>query len=115
MIVALTSFLLLAGVFFSLVAAIGIVRMPDIYCRMHAATKAGSFGIGLMLLALSIDASDSRIWIQSILIILFFFLTAPIGAHMIGRTGLIHKSPLWQPKELPEKQPLPRGQSYHQD
>ncbi len=103
MIVFLTSFLLLSGVFFALVAALGLIRMPDLYCRMHAATKAGAFGIGLMLLALSLGSGEARIWIQSGLIVLFFFLTAPIGAHMIGRAGLIHKLPLWQSEEIPKK------------
>ena len=91
------SALLILGALFALIAAIGIVRMPDIYCRMHAATKAGAFGVSLILLALCVAMPTVRVFIQSILIIAFFYLTAPVAAHLIGRVGLIRKLPLWKP------------------
>jgi multicomponent Na+:H+ antiporter subunit G len=97
MITIIASILLLLGSLFALVAAIGIVRMPDIYCRMHAATKAGAFGVSLILLALCIALPTVRVVIQSILIIAFFYLTAPIAAHLIGRVGMNWKLPLWKP------------------
>ena len=58
--------------------------MPDLYCRMHAATKAGAFGVALLLLALMFDAPSGRSFFEGIAIMLFFYLTAPIGALMIG-------------------------------
>ena len=91
------SALLILGALFALIAAIGIVRMPDIYCRMHAATKAGAFGVSLILLALCVAIPTVRIFIQSILIIVFFYLTAPVAAHLIGRVGMIRKLPMWKP------------------
>ncbi|MGK0176424.1 MAG: multicomponent Na+:H+ antiporter subunit G [Lentimonas sp.] len=97
MITFISSALLLLGALFALVAAIGIVRMPDIYCRMHAATKAGAFGVSLILLALCVAIPTLRVCIQSILIIAFFYLTAPVAAHLIGRVGIIQKLPLWKP------------------
>ena len=97
MITFISSALLLLGALFALVAAIGVVRMPDIYCRMHAATKAGAFGVSLILLALCVAIPTLRVCIQSILIIAFFYLTAPVAAHLIGRVGIIHKLPLWKP------------------
>ncbi|MGK0310228.1 MAG: multicomponent Na+:H+ antiporter subunit G [Lentimonas sp.] len=97
MIAFISSALLLLGSLFALVAAIGIVRMPDIYCRMHAATKAGAFGVSLILLALCVAIPTLRVCIQSILIIAFFYLTAPVAAHLIGRVGIIQKLPLWKP------------------
>jgi multicomponent Na+:H+ antiporter subunit G len=97
MITFISSALLLLGSLFALVAAIGIVRMPDIYCRMHAATKAGAFGVSLILLALCVAIPTLRVCIQSILIIAFFYLTAPVAAHLIGRVGIIQKLPLWKP------------------
>ena len=87
------STLLLLGALFALIAAIGIVRMPDIYCRMHAATKAGAFGVSLILLALCVAMPSVRVCIQSILIIAFFYLTAPVAAHLLGRVGMIRKLP----------------------
>ncbi len=93
----ITSLLLITGSLFALIAAIGIVRMPDIYCRMHAATKAGAFGVSLILLALCVAVPTVRVVIQSILIIAFFYLTAPVAAHLIGRVAMIRKLPLWKP------------------
>ena len=95
--IIIASILLLVGSSFALVAAIGIVRMPDIYCRMHAATKAGAFGVSLILLALCVAVPLLRVFIQSILIIAFFYLTAPVAAHLIGRVGMKQKLPFWKP------------------
>ena len=94
----LIGFLPLAGGFFVLVAALGVYRMPDLYCRMHAATKAGALGNRLLLLALVCAAPTPRVIVQSLLIVLFFFLTAPVAAQMIGRAALLRGVPLWQRK-----------------
>ena len=94
----LIGFLPLAGGFFVLVAALGVYRMPDLYCRMHAATKAGALGNSLLLLALVCAAPTPRVIVQSLLIVLFFFLTAPVAAQMIGRAALLRGVPLWQRK-----------------
>ena len=97
MMIIIASTLLILGSLFALIAAIGIVRMPDIYCRMHAATKAGAFGVSLILLALCVALPTPRVFIQSILIIGFFYLTAPVAAHLIGRVGMMRKLPIWKP------------------
>lgn len=88
----LTSLLLLTGSTFALIAAIGMLRMPDVLCRMHAATKAGAFGASLIMLAVIIVLPHLRIIIQGGLIIIFFYLTAPVAAHMIGRVVLRNTS-----------------------
>lgn len=93
----IASTLLLLGSLFALIAAIGVVRMPDIYCRMHAATKAGAFGVSLILLALCVALPTLRVFVQSLLIVGFFYLTAPVAAHLIGRVGIKRKLPLWKP------------------
>ncbi len=99
----LATILILMGAFFSLIAALGVVRMPDLYCRMHAATKAGAFGLTLILIALCILAPDLRVIIQSVLIIIFFYLTAPIAGQMIGRAASLRNIPTWErPKNPPQ-------------
>ena len=103
MITYIASFLILSGVFFALIAALGIVRMPDIYCRIHAATKAGALGVGLILLALCVCSPTPRVCIQSVLILIFSYLTAPIAAHMIGRVALLRNLPQWNPKSDSKK------------
>ena len=88
MISIVANLLLLAGSIFALIAAIGMVRMPDTLCRMHAATKAGAFGACLIMVSVMLFMPQLRIIIQGALIIVFFYLTAPVAAHMIGRVIL---------------------------
>ncbi len=75
------------GIFFCLIAAIGTFRFKDVYCRMHAATKAGAFGVSKLLMGVNILEFSWRSFLTSILIIFFFYLTAPIAAHLIGRAA----------------------------
>ncbi|AYG58516.1 monovalent cation/H(+) antiporter subunit G [Rhizobium jaguaris] len=84
------AFLLLAGALFSLVASIGIVRLPDLYSRMHAASKAGTVGSGLLLLAVGVHSQDLPILARALAGFLFFVLTAPISAHLLARAA--HKA-----------------------
>lgn len=85
----LTIFFLVAGLFFMLVAGLGMVRMPDLYTRMHAATKASTLGISGIALAALIYLGDYTATTRVILIILFFFLTAPIGAHALAGAAYV--------------------------
>ncbi len=75
--------LILAGSFFIMVAAIGLVRFKDLYSRLHAGTKAPSFGIFLILLGVSIYFNTPAVYIKSLFIVLFIYLTAPLSAHAI--------------------------------
>lgn len=87
---------MLFGAAFALVAALGTLRLPDLYCRMHAATKAGSFGASLLLIAACLHFQDGRVVLQSLMIIGFFYFTAPIAAHMLGRVGYHRGVRVWQ-------------------
>ncbi|MFN3260122.1 MAG: monovalent cation/H(+) antiporter subunit G [Pikeienuella sp.] len=80
--------LLLLGSVFTIVAGIGVVRLPDVFTRMHASTKVGTLGSGLILAGVAVHFADSAIVLRCILIVVFLLLTAPIGAHMIGRAAL---------------------------
>ncbi|KQV63806.1 monovalent cation/H(+) antiporter subunit G [Rhizobium sp. Root1220] len=84
------SFLLLAGSLFALVAAIGIVRLPDLYTRMHAASKAGTVGSGLLLLAAGIGSGEVAALIRALAGFVFFLLTAPVAAHLLAKAA--HKA-----------------------
>ena len=85
----LTAVFLLSGVFFSLVAGIGIVRLPDLYLRMHAASKTTSLGLVGLLLAILVHFGSYEVITKVLVVILFSFLTSPVGAHMIGRSAYI--------------------------
>ena len=79
--------LLVAGGFFCLVAGIGIVRMNDVFGRMHAATKAGTLGLALIAIAVMVLADTWLEILEALFVFVFMIFTAPIGAHLIGRAA----------------------------
>ncbi|MBC2775592.1 monovalent cation/H(+) antiporter subunit G [Rhizobium sp. AQ_MP] len=79
--------LTVVGALFSLIAAIGLNRLPDLYTRMHAASKAGTVGSGLLLLAVGLHAADVATFGRAVAGIVFFVLTAPISAHLLARAA----------------------------
>lgn len=92
----ISGILLLSGAFFMLVASVGVLRLPDLLMRMHASTKAGTLGAGLILLALSFAYADIGIIARSVATIIFVVLTAPVAAHVIGRASYFSGITLWK-------------------
>lgn len=90
------------GVIFILLAAVGFVRMPDFYTRVSVTTKAATLGIGLMLGGAAIYFGEVSITSRVLAIILFLLLTAPISAHMIGRTSYFIGIGLWKHSVIDE-------------
>jgi multicomponent Na+:H+ antiporter subunit G len=88
--------LIIIGAFFTLFAALGVLRFPDLYTRMHAASKAGVFGSGLILIGLAIHASDVAISLRAVLAILFLILTTPISAHLLAKAAYAVGYPAWK-------------------
>lgn len=82
-----TAGIIVFGAFFSLVAAIGINRLPDLYTRMHAASKAGTIGSGLLLLAVGVHAADLATLSRALAGFFFFVLTAPVSAHLLAKAA----------------------------
>jgi multicomponent Na+:H+ antiporter subunit G len=91
----ITALVLLAGSLLMLLAALGAVRMPDLLMRMHATTKAGALGSGLIMLAVAVFFGSAEVWARVLAIIAFIMLTAPVAAHIIGRAGYFVGVPLW--------------------
>lgn len=83
----LTALLVAAGAFILLVAAVGVLRLPDVFMRMHASTKAGALGAGLLLLSVAVVEGELGATLRVAATILFIFLTAPVAAHAIGRAA----------------------------
>ena len=79
---------IVAGGIFGLLAAVGVLRLPDLYTRMHAASKAGVVGSGLILLGVALASGESAIILRAILGILFLTLTTPISAHLLARAAI---------------------------
>jgi multicomponent K+:H+ antiporter subunit G len=94
------SLLMLAGGAFALVGAIGLVRLRDLYMRLHAPTKASTLGVGGALLAsmLYFGWTGQRVVVHELLITLFVFMTAPISAHLLVKSALGHE-PLRRPPQ----------------
>ncbi len=84
------------GALFILLAAIGVIRMPDLYLRISVTTKAATLGIGLLLIAAATYFNEFGISSRVAAIILFMLLTAPVGAHMIGRASYFTGVKLWK-------------------
>lgn len=92
----LIALLLGGGTFFALVAAIGVVRMPDIYMRLSAASKASTLGASLILTAVALFFDSLAVTGKIVAIIAFTLLTAPVAAHMLGRAAYFSGEPLWK-------------------
>lgn len=80
--------LILCGAVFTLIAAIGVIRLPDVLTRMHASTKAGTLGASLILAAAAVVFADTSTIAKCVVAVLFLLLTAPLAGHMIGRASL---------------------------
>lgn len=87
---------LLAGCLFMLVAALGVFRMPDLLTRMHATTKSGVLGAGLIMCAVMLFFGESGVTLKALAVMAFTTLTSPIAAHTIGRAGYFIGVPLWE-------------------
>ena len=86
--------LMLAGGFFCLVAGVGVVRMKDVFARMHAATKAGTLGLALICIAVMVEAETWGQVVEALVVFLFMIASAPVGAHLIGRAAFRTGVPL---------------------
>ena len=78
---------LLLGALFSLIAAVGVIRLPDLFSRMHAASKAGAVGGGLILLAVALVSFDLAVALRAIVGVVFLLLTTPVAAHLLARAS----------------------------
>lgn len=92
----LVSLCVLTGCFFMMLAGLGALRMPDLLMRLHATTKAGTLGIGLIMIGVAVHFLDSGVTTRAMAIVLFIILTAPVAAHAIGRAGYFVGVPLWE-------------------
>jgi multicomponent Na+:H+ antiporter subunit G len=93
---AVSSALLLVGCAFLLLASIGVIRMPDLYIRMSASSKAVTLGVGCLALGLALKMDDAGVSTRAILLVFLFLLKAPVAAHMLGRASYFAGVPLWE-------------------
>ncbi len=107
--------LLVSGSIFIIIGAIGIIRLPDVFCRMHAAGIIDTSGAGLILAGLILQAGFTMVAVKLVLIGAFLFFTSPTTTHAlagaaefgIGIPGTGKKKPYPREKE-PEREKEPR-------
>jgi multicomponent Na+:H+ antiporter subunit G len=82
--------LLVAGSLFAVVGGIGLLRLPDLFARMHGAGMTDTMGAGLILTGLMFQAGLSLVALKLVLILLFLLLTSPTSAHALAKSALAH-------------------------
>lgn len=80
---------LIVGACFVLVGAVGILRFPDLLTRMHATTKAGTLGVGLIFVAIALHEGSFSLGALAAVGLIFIMMTAPISAHLLGRAAYL--------------------------
>ncbi|NPE29204.1 monovalent cation/H(+) antiporter subunit G [Methanococcoides sp. SA1] len=86
----ISTFLLVVGAFFVFLGMVGLIRLPDVYNRLHATTKIGTLGAFGVMLSIVTKVGLEPIGVKAITVGLFILLTAPVAAHMIGRAAHRH-------------------------
>ena len=104
-----TAILWMAGPAFALLAAVGVLRMPDVFTRMQASTKASTLGLGCLLMGAALQLGDFGSFIRVASIGAFILLTTSVAAHVIARASYLADVPLWDGTVLDERRRDPSG------
>ena len=92
----LAIFFLIGGLFFMLVGAVGVLRLPDAYHRLHAASKCSTLGMMGLLLAACLHVGTGDVVAKSIAVMLFIFVSTPVGSHMLAKAAHRDKAGQWK-------------------
>lgn len=91
----LSVFLMVCGLFLFTSGTLGLLRLPDFYCRMHATGKCDTLGALLILTGLAIYNGFSLVSLKILFIVIFIFLANPTATHAIGRAALVNRVQPW--------------------
>ncbi len=103
--------LMLAGAVIAVIAAVGLHRLPDVYARMHVATKPATLGITLCLTGAALRADNASTATKLMLAVIFQLVTTPAAGHLLGRAAHAARVPVSEFTVLDELRPLPAEQS----
>jgi multicomponent Na+:H+ antiporter subunit G len=98
-----TGILWIVGSSFAFLAALGVLRMPDVFTRMQASTKASTLGLGCLLVGAALQLADLASIIRLLSIGAFTLVTTPVSAHLIARAAYRADIPLWDGTVLDER------------
>ncbi len=96
MVELLSSITLWLGLFFLAIGSIGIIKMPDIYCKLHASGKCDTLGIFLAFAGISMQLDDWHQVLKIFLILVFIAIANPTSAHLVGRTAKHSNIKFWK-------------------
>lgn len=85
----LVALFVILGALAVLVAAVGLLRMPDLYTRMQATSKAATLGAILVLIGSAVAFGSTAITVKSLIVVVFLALTVPVASHMLARAGYV--------------------------
>ena len=91
---------IVAGLFFMIVGTVGILRMPDIFTRLHAAGMTDTMGAGFLILGMCLQAGLGLVFVRLVLVYAFLTFTSPISTHALARAALAGGE---TPYEVPEE------------
>ena len=95
--------LMMTGATLALLAGVGVIRMPDVFTRMQASTKASTLGLGCLLAALTLQHPEISFVIRALSIGGFMMLTTAVSAHAIARAAALTGVPLWKGTRVDER------------
>jgi multicomponent Na+:H+ antiporter subunit G len=81
------------GTILILLAAVGLLRLPDVYMRCHAAGKAATLGVCCTLLAVAVGLAQAGGWVRALISIAFLFVTIPVGTQLVARAAFRNGAP----------------------
>lgn len=87
--------ILLLGAVLIVISAVGVLRLPDVFMRLHAATKAGTLGAGLVLLGAAVHFGLLAVSVKATVVFLFLLVTAPVAGHVLGRAAVLDGDTKW--------------------
>ena len=87
------------GILFLIISAVGMLRLPDFYSRLHASGNSETLGMMLMLLGFVVYEGFNLISFKLIFIFIFVFIGNPIGTHILSKTAFKTGEPIWTKKQ----------------
>ena len=91
------------GLFFAVMANVGVLKLPDVYTRLHASSKCCATAIISIIAACAFMEGLSQMTLRILIIGLFFFVTSPVSSHIIGRRAWTRDLPPWR-RQRPSRQ-----------
>jgi multicomponent Na+:H+ antiporter subunit G len=106
-----SAILMLTGSVVAVIAAVGLHRLPDVYARMHVATKPATFGITLCLSGAALRVDGASTVTKLVLAIVFQLITTPAAGHLLGRAAHAARAPMSEYTVIDELRPLPTARA----